>query len=151
MRRIAWLLAALGLPLAACGGDSQALSSTEFQKQANAICKEGDAELGEKGKKLYGPDGRASPTAEAIAAYFTEDALPVARTKLDRIDKLRPPKSDRKQVDRMLAAGRKGVTQVEEQLKKDPVAYLSAKGQDPFEDFNDLALDLGLDSCAAKR
>jgi hypothetical protein len=151
MRRIACALAVLGLPLAGCGGDSAALSNTEFQKRANAICKEGDAELAEKGKKLFGPDGQATPSPEALAAYFTEDALPVARVKLDRIDQLEAPKGDRKNVERMLAAGRKAVGQVEEQLKKDPVAYLSAKGPDPFEDFNNLAGDLGLDDCTARQ
>jgi hypothetical protein len=151
MRRIVLALAAMAVPLAGCGGDSQALSATEFQKRANAICKEGDADLAEKGKKLFGPDGRTTPTPEALAAYFTDEALPVARTKLDRIDKLDPPKDDRKKVERMLAAGRKGISQADQQLKEDPVAYFSGKVPDPFAEFNQRAGDLGLNDCTAKQ
>jgi hypothetical protein len=145
-------LAALVLPLAGCGGgDSQSLSESEFRKQANAICTAGDAELKAKGtQKLYGPDGKATPTPEMIAAYLTEDALPVARTKLDGIDKLKPPEKDRKKVDRMLAAGRQGVAQVDAQLRQDPRAYLSATSPDPFQEFNKLADDLGLHDCTSR-
>jgi hypothetical protein len=149
VHRITWALAALFVPLAGCGDDSHALSSTEFQKQANAICKQGDAELVEKGRTLFGPDGKATPSAEALAAYFRNDALPVARTKLDGIDKLDPPRDDRKKVDRMLTAGRRAIQQVDEELKKDPVAYLSAKGPDPFAEFNRLGGELSLDDCTA--
>ncbi len=152
MSRTAWALAALLLPLTGCGGgDSQSLSESEFRQQANAICTAGDAELDAKGtQKLYGPDGKATPTPEMIAAYLTEDALPVARTKLDGIERLEPPAKDRKKVERMLAAGRKGVAQVDAQLKRDPRDYLSATGPDPFQEFNKLAGDLGLDRCTSK-
>jgi hypothetical protein len=150
MRRIVsclFTLAALSAG-AACGGDSSpALSADEFAKQANAICKAGDAELDAKGtKKLYGPDGKATPTPEMIAAYLTEDALPVARTKLDGIDRLDPPEKDRRKVDRMLATGRRGLAQVE----MDPVTYMSATGPDVFQEFNKLAGDLGLDDCTSR-
>ena len=148
IRTIVLALAALALPLAGCGGDSQALSTAEFQKQGNAVCKQGDAQLAEKGKKLFGPAGQA-PSVEALAAYFREDALPVARTKLDGLDQLDPPEGDRKQVERMLAAGRRAIGEVDQELKKDPIAYFSAKGADPFEEFNRLAAELGLHGCAA--
>jgi hypothetical protein len=149
VRRIAWAVAALAVPLAGCGENSHALSSTEFQKRGNAICKQGDAEMVEKGRTLFGPDGKSTPSAEALAAYFRNDALPVARTKLDGIDKLDPPTPDRKKVDRMLAAGRRAIEQVDEELKKDPITYLSGKGPDPFAEFNRLGGELGLDDCTA--
>jgi hypothetical protein len=149
MRTIALALAALALSLAGCGGDDQALSTTEFQEQGNAVCKEGDAQLAEKGKRLFGPDGKAPPSVEALAAYFREDALPVARAKLDGLDRLDPPEGERKKVERMLAAGRRAIDEVDQELKKDPIAYFSAKGADPFEEFNRLAAELGLHGCAA--
>jgi hypothetical protein len=41
MRRTWWAVAMLAsiLPLAGCRDDSRAVSATEFQKRANAICK----------------------------------------------------------------------------------------------------------------
>jgi hypothetical protein len=143
MRRTVLALAALALPLAACGDDSEALSKAEFQRQGNAVCKEGDAQLSEKGKKLTRPDGQPPPNAEALAAWFREDAVPAVRTQLDGLDRLDPPEGDRKKVERMLAAGRQAIDKVEQ----DPVVYFSAKGPDPFEEFNRLAGDLGLHDC----
>ena len=147
MRRIVLALAAVTVPLAGCGDDS-GLSRGEFQKQGNAICKQGDIQLAEKGKTLFGPDGQAPPTADALAAYFRDDALPVARRKLDGLQQLEPPKGDRKTFEQMLAAGRRAIDRVDQELKRDPVAYFSAQGPDPFEEFNRLAIDLGLADCA---
>lgn len=37
--------------------------------------------------------------------------------------------------------------EVDAGLKKDPEGFLAEKGPDPFDDFNEAALDLGLDEC----
>jgi len=150
MRRIALCLfaVALGGAGAACGGDSgPALTADEFAKQANAVCKEGDTKLAEAGKDvLKGADTKP----EDLVKFYLEHAVPNARTKLKEIGKLKPPSKEKDKVKKMLAAGDKATDAVEDGLKKQGVAYLSAKGPDPFKDFDDMARDLKLTDCASK-
>jgi hypothetical protein len=128
------------------GGDSgPPLSADDFAKQANAICKAGDAKLAEEGKDIL-KDANTSP--DKLAKFFLDHAIPNARTKLEQIGKLHPPNNEKDKVKKMLAAGKKATDSVETGLKKQGAAYLSAKGPDPFKDFNDLAKSLKLSDCA---
>jgi len=145
MRRI---LPLLGLALAACGGGDGALSAEEFAKRGNAVCKAGDVELAEKGKSLLKDAKSATP--EQLTKFFTDEAIPVAKRKLDGIDELVPPEADREKVQKMLASGRKATALVEKRLKEEGAGFLTSTGPDPFDDFNELAADLGLDDCAGK-
>jgi hypothetical protein len=151
MRRIVsclFTLAALSAG-AACGGDSgPPLSADEFAKQGNAICKAGDTKLAEAGKEiLKGADTKP----EDLAKFYLEHAVPNARYKLKEIKKLKPPTKDKDKVKKMLAAGKKATDTVEGGLKKQGAAYLSAKGPDPFKEFDDAARDLKLTDCASKQ
>lgn len=138
---------ALSVGLAACGGDeTPTLSAEEFRKQGNAICEASDAEMEKRGEERFAGDKELS--REALAELFTEDAIPLARRRLDRLARLRPPVADRKGLEEFVAAGRRAIDEVEEGLQKDPEGFLAQTGPDPFEDFDDLALDLGLDRCA---
>lgn len=138
----------LAAGLVACGDDASALSADEFRKEGNAICQAGDAELEEAGKGLLGEEGDTLPSPKALADFFTGQAIPIARKKLDQLEKLRPPQGDRDTHEEMIASGREATDEVEKGLKKDPEGFLAEKGPDPFDDFNEAALDLGLDECA---
>jgi len=148
MRRIALCLlalAALGAG-AGCGGDSgPPLTADEFAKQANAVCKAGDAKLADEGKAILKD---ANTTPDQLAKFFLEKAIPNARDKLKGIGKLHPPTKDKDKVKKMLAAGKKATDTVENGLKKQGAAFLTIKGPDPFKDFNSMAKDLKLTDCA---
>lgn len=150
MRRIALCLvvaAALGAGSACGGDDSPPLSSDEFAKQANAICKAGDEKLAEAGKELL-KDANTSP--DQLAKFYLEHAVPNARFKLKEIGKLKPPNKDKGQVKKMLESGDKATDTIEDGLKKQGAAFLSAKGDDPFKEFDETARDLKLTDCASK-
>ncbi len=152
MRRIPPTLLVLTLALvlgtAACGDDKgSALSAEEFAKQANAACVAGDQELETAGKDLT---AAGQPTTQQIADFFLNQAVPIARKKLDQIEKLNPPADERAAVKDMLDAGRDAIDEVSDGLKKDPEGYLTAKGPDPFADFDESARELGLTRCASQ-
>jgi hypothetical protein len=134
---------------AACGGDDKgpALSAAEFAKQANAACVAGDAQLEKAGKDLV---AGGQPKTKEIADFFTNEAVPIARRKLDQIETLNPPADKRQAVKDMLAAGREAIDEVANGLKDDPEGYLTEKGPDPFDDFDEMARELGLDGCASQ-
>ncbi|MGH9036827.1 MAG: hypothetical protein ACRD0O_13770 [Acidimicrobiia bacterium] len=151
MRRIAGTLAVLALlgGTAACGGDDKgpALSAEEFVKQANAACVAGDEELEKAGEDLV---KSGQPKTQEIADFFLDKAVPIARRKLDQIEDLNPPADKRAAVKDMLAAGREAIDEVAEGLGDDPEAYLNEKGPDPFDDFDEMAREMGLDRCASQ-
>lgn len=134
---------------AACGDDGDPgprLSAGEFAERANAICVAGDEELDEAGQDLF--SGEQPQTAE-IADFFLDEAIPIARRKLDQIEDLNPPEAEEETIEEMLAAGRSAIDQVEEGLEDDPGGYMARGGPDPFEPFNQMAQELGLARCAS--
>ena len=150
MRRIALCLLVITVlgAGAGCGGDSGTpLTADEFAKQANAICKAGDAKLADEGKALLAD---AKTTPDQLAKFYLKSAIPNARNKLKEIGKLHPPDKDKSKVKKMLAAGKKATDSVESGLKKQGASYLAAKGPDPFKDFNSQAKDLKLSDCAGQ-
>lgn len=148
MRRIALCLLALGLFGAGCGEDSgPPLTAEEFVKQANAVCKAGDAKLGEEGKDIL---KNTNTKPDDLAEFFLKKAVPNARFKLKGIGELNPPSKDKDKVKKMLAAGKKATDTVENGLKKQGAAFLEASGPDPFKDFNSQAKSLKLDDCAGE-
>jgi hypothetical protein len=150
VRRIPPTLVVLALVLgtAGCGDDKgSALSAEEFVKRANAACVAGDQDLETAGKDLT---ASGQPTTQQIADFFLNQAVPIARKKLDQIEKLSPPADKRAAVKDMLAAGREAIDEVSDGLKEDPEGYLTAKGPDPFADFDESARDLGLNRCASQ-
>ena len=150
MRRFAlclFALAALGVGTG-CGGDDKGppLSSDEFVKQANAICKEGDTKLAEEGKELL-KDPNTS--ADQLTKFYLDHAVPNARYKLKEIGTLNPPVEDRDKVKKMLAAGDKATDTVEEGLKKQGTAFRQGEaGSELFKEFDELARELNLKDCA---
>ena len=149
MRRLALCLFAIaGLGAGACGGDdSKPLSADEFAKQANTVCKAGDAKLAEAGKEILKD---ANTTPEQLAKFYLDSAIPNARYKLKEIGKLKPPDKQKSKVKKMLESGDKATDTVEEGLKKQGAAFLAAKGPDPFKEFDETARELKLTDCASK-
>jgi hypothetical protein len=150
MRRIALcLFAVAGFGAGtACGGDSTPpLSADEFAKQANTVCKAGDAKLAESGKEILKD---ANTTPEQLAKFYIEHAVPNARYKLKEIGKLKPPEKNKSKVKKMLESGKKATDTVEDGLKKQGAAFLAAKGPDPFKEFDETARELKLTDCASK-
>lgn len=142
----------VALAAVACGGDGDEgdgprLSAEEFRRQGNAICRAGDADLARAAEGLFGEDGITLPEPQELVRFFTEEALPVARRKLDQLEGLRPPEGDRETVAEMIQSGRDAVDEVEEALREDPEGFLRETGPDPFADFDELATELGLDDC----
>jgi hypothetical protein len=149
MRRIALcLVAAAGFGAGvACGGDSTPpLSTEEFTQRSNAICEAGDAKLADAGKEIL----KNTTKPEHLAKFYLDHTLPNARDNLEEIKKLKPPEENEDTVKKMLAAGKKATESVEKGLKKQGPAYLSAKGSNPFKEFDETARELNLTACAFK-
>lgn len=147
-RHVLCLFAVVGLGAAACGDDGGTpLSAEEFAKQSNAICKAGDEKLAEAGKEVL-KDPNTSP--DQLVKFYLDHAIPNARYKLKEIGKLEPPTKEKSKVKKMLESGKKATDSVEEGLKKQGSAYLSAKGPDPFDEFDNTARDLKMTDCASK-
>jgi hypothetical protein len=154
MRRIAvslFAVAVLGAG-AACGDDGEPpLSSEEFKRQANAICKDRDAKVAELGKDII---ANPNPPAEELAKFFTDKAIPNAREKIEELGELRPPNKDREKFKKMLAAGEKALDAAEDGFKKNSTLTTLRQddGSDVYktsnEEFNKLARDLDLTSCS---
>jgi hypothetical protein len=156
MRAIARSVAVMalsGATLAACGGGGggSGLSTSEFRKQANAICVKGDAEVTKASKALFeGAAKGGEVPAETMAGFFKDKALPIVQRKIDGIGKLEVSKDLTERLQQAVAAGSRAVKEVRAGLEKDGAKYLSTKGPDPFKDFDASVRALGLDKCAAK-
>lgn len=134
--------------LAACGGDDDSLSSSEFTTRGNAICQNLNLELQNKTTSLLAKDKDALSTVDKVASYFIEIALPVARQKLDQLEELGAPEAARADFNELIEEGRTAIDDVEEGLKTDP-ASIMAQGPNPLADFDEMARDIGLTGCAA--
>jgi hypothetical protein len=151
MRRIVlclFALAAFGVT-AACGGDdSPPLTSEEFAKQANAICKDHDTKVDEKKKGIL-----PVTSAEELVEFTLKHTVPSVRDTFDDIGKLRPPTKDEAKVKKMLEAGDKALDIAEKELKNKErgTAFLES-GTEVYKvlrkEFNEQARDLKLDDCA---
>jgi hypothetical protein len=153
MRRIALCLFAIaGFGAgAACGGDSSPpLTSEEFVKQANAICKDRNTKVAEKGKDIL---AKPNPSAEELTEFFLKQAIPNAREKLKDLGELHPPTKNKAKVKKMLAAGKKALDAAEDGFKQGTSTTLRENaGSDLYkemnEEFNKLARELKLTDCA---
>jgi hypothetical protein len=140
--RVLVATAALGLVtgLAGCGGDTASgpLSAGDFRKEAQAICKDGNAAIDE----LAADFGKDGPTHAQL-----EEAAPkvpgLMDHELDRLAALEPPSDLADDVDAMLAAFRSVVGSMREQ----GTAFFD-RTDEPFHDAYAKAAALGLDECA---
>src|SRR3954468_5971053 len=101
MRRITSLsmVMALAVALAACGssGGSKALSKDEFVKQADAICKAGEAKIAKVTAGLT-----KSPSLAQIKTAYVDDLVPLFQDEVDELRALAPPAADKDEINQML-------------------------------------------------
>lgn len=121
------------------------LSLEAFLKGANAICKQGDTQLAEAGTQILKD---LTATNDQWVRFYLEQTIPIARYKITAIGKLNPPAKEKDKVQRMLVAWTNAVNAVDGGLRNQAVAYLSAKGPDPFREFETAARKLKLTECA---
>jgi hypothetical protein len=96
---ITGLLVAAAVGLGACGGDD-GLSKADYVKQANAICRDANTQLG----KI------AEPTDVAGIATYVASAKKVTSVAVDKMAALEPPEELRADHKAHVADGRKVVT-----------------------------------------
>jgi hypothetical protein len=134
------LVAVLAAALLACGGDDdQRLSQEEFVAQAEAICAASDDRMTELFADM--PSDRV-PTEEELDAAV-DRLVPELLRVFDDLESLVPPEELEDDVDELVAMGRRAVAELDE-----GGGMVLLTGQDPFEDANRKAGELGLDRCA---
>ncbi len=139
-------IAALVLVGVGCGGDdddnSSGTTKSEFIKQADAVCKDVNAEI-QKGVEDLPKD-----TSQADVAQFTLDtAVPLFRDQIAKLRALDVPAADSEQVEQMWADLESGTDELEQKLKDDPAAAFSQE-YDPFGDVNQALNEYGFKECA---
>lgn len=124
--------------LSACGSDDQHLTRQEFEDQANSICADANATVGE----ALGPIFAGDPTPEQLQESL-DTIIATSRTVHDDIASLDPPSDISDDVDAMLASFDAGTDEAESQ----GLGFFDNEG-DPWADAGQQAGDLGLDTCA---
>ncbi len=122
-------------------GDDDTLSTAEFTEQANAICAEGDLEIGAAVGAVF---GAAEPSPEQMQEAL-DTIVSVSNRQLDDIEALEEPSSMSDDVEAMVAEGRSGTEIAENQ----GLGFFEDDG-DPWEQTQQLAVELGLDACAGE-
>ena len=145
------VLVALAALVAGCGGgdsttdETVTLTKTEFIKQGDASCKEGNEEISE-GFEEYAeendlPQNKEPSTEQGIEITETV-ILPNIQQQAEEIRELGAPEGDGDQVDELLTSLEDAVAEGED----DP--ELLFKGNtDPFAEVNELAKDYGFKVC----
>lgn len=141
--------------IAGCGGGSDSSSSnesttssltkTEFLKQGNAICANGNKEIEEgfeKFGKAHGFSKKNQPTQTELEEAAEEVLIPNIRREIDDIRALGAPSGEEGEVEAVLAAAEKGLEKGEE----NPGAMIE-EGEGPFKEANALAREYGLVKC----
>ena len=142
MKRIHITMLTAVLPvaaLAACGGDDH-LTTQEFQTQANAICADANATIGETLGPIFGGEPTPEQLQEALDAIVA-----TSRTTHDDIAALDAPSDLRDDVDAMLASFDAGTDEAESL----GLAFFDTE-DDPWADAGQQAGALGLDACAGR-
>ena len=140
---------AIGVVAAGCGGDGNddessstgteaaALTKDEFVQEANAICKQGEAELDQAGQELQG-----GPNSPEFEAFITDTLVPNIQGQIDDIRALGIPEEDADEVNGYLDEAEARLDEVE----ADPALLTS--GEDPFAEVNKKVGAYGLTECA---
>lgn len=134
--------AALLMATAACGGsstdDPEPLSAATFQSQANALCKDGFADVAELQQSL--PSAASQEEADGIVLEIADriDALAGA------VQALEEPADVHRDVESLLAS----VVEVSAAMREQKLAFYENLTEDPFADASARALLLKLTDCA---
>jgi hypothetical protein len=128
-----------------CGGDdsttSEALSKSEFLKQGNAICKQGNQDINAAFKDALGGGGK--PSQDELDQVVTDSVVPSIQGQIDDLSALTPPTGDEDTVNNILDEAQTALDQV----KDDPSAITGK--DDPFAQANQDAKAYGLTVCGS--
>ena len=138
-------ITALTLFVAACGDDDR-LSTAEFVKQGNAICKAGEDKIEAAAAKAF-PNENEQPDPVVFKTLANETLIPSVKEQLDGVDALKAPKDLQDAVDRMVADGRAALDKMKADINNDIDAFLENEA-DPFAEVNKQAGEIGLTVCA---
>ena len=149
MRRRIWAgLASFALASTIVAGTAvsafaQPLSNSEFKKQGNAICAEGNRQIDAAAEQVFADLSRdQQPTAEQLTAFATV-AVPNIKQQVEDVAALEPPRSLRAKVQKLIKTARAAVAKVE----ADPTLLADEK-HNPFAASDKQAKKLGLKECA---
>lgn len=119
------------------------LSESQWKKQANALCRQVNQELGPIQAEIFGGLGENDrPSPEQITAYVAQ-SVPVIEDAVASIDALNEPKSLKRGVKKFKVA----VADTLATIEADPVTVLNGD-TDPFTNANKAARKIGLKACA---
>ena len=122
---------------------AEPLSNSEFKKQGNAICAEGNRQIDAAAEQAFaGLSGNQKPTAEQLTAFATV-AVPNIKQQVEDVAALEPPRSLRAKVAKLIKTARAAVAKVE----ADP-SLLADEKHNPFVASDKQAKKLGLKECA---
>lgn len=124
--------------LVGCGDDDDTLTQAQFTEQANAICVEADAKIGE----VVGPVFSGEPTPDELQAAL-DTIVSTSRDTADRLRELSPPSDIADQVGDMLAA----FDAANDEAESQGLGFFEG-ADDPWAPVGVIAGNLGLDACA---
>ena len=124
--------------LTGCSNDDDTLTQTQFTEQANAICIDADAEIGQ----ALGPIFSGEPTPDELQEAL-DTIVTTSRDTRDQLANLAPPSAISDQVDDMIAA----FTKANDEAEAQGLGFFENDG-DPWAPASVIAGSLGLDSCA---
>jgi hypothetical protein len=154
---------AASLITAGCGGDDEETTTTttteatatgetgatgpqsEFAQQADEICREGDQEISQQEGEFFGdlPQGQEPPPQE-IERFATDVLVPSIQGQIDEISELTPPEGEEDLAEQFVDQAREDLQEVED----DPSLLTQRGGTNPFAETQELASELGLETCA---
>ncbi len=140
------VVALLAVGIAGCGGGDDSteaettasLSKSEFVKQANAICAEGNKET----EAVFGSFEEGEPKAEA-ETVIEQEFVPAVQGQIDEIGALGAPEGDEETVEEMLDLAQADLERVENA----PGIVINGSETDQFADFAKIAHPYGLTEC----
>ena len=125
--------------LMSCGSDDDTLTQAQFTEQANAICVEGDAKIGE----VLGPVFSGEPTPDELQGAL-DAIISTSRATRDNLAGLAPPSDMTDDVDDMLTA----FDTANDEAEAQGPGFFEDDG-DPWAAVGVIAGKLGLDDCAS--
>jgi hypothetical protein len=139
-------LAVLTALAAGCGDDDddggEALSEADFITQADAICAAADAELDEASSEAFTEE----PSPEDMESFIDDTVAPNLRAQFEDIRALNGPDDFEADVDALLDDAEAAIDDMAA-LSGDDVMAMFETGEDPFEDIDARAEELGFSEC----
>jgi plastocyanin len=140
--RVAAIVAVVGFVAAGCGDDAERLSQAEFLEQGNAVCAGGNERIDEMFEATFESEQDFEDEAkQETAKAALEDDI---QSQIDDIDDLEPPEDIEDAVDSLVDSAQAALDEIREMSTAD----FFAEEEDPFEDVNRQAAEIGLTECA---